>query len=159
MVSRAGVDEIRAILDGVRDPEMPALSITDLGIVREIRQEDDTVVVALTPTYSGCPATRVIQDDVVRALHENGIESVRVEVRLAPAWSTDWLTPRGRERLREFGIAPPSGIVDGPVVVSVACPRCGSFATRERSHFGSTPCKALYRCDVCLEPFEYVKPH
>jgi len=151
---------VHAILDDVRDPEIPAISITDLGIVRDVRAEGETVVVALTPTYSGCPATRVIEEDVVRALHERGEGSVRVETRLSPPWSTDWISVRGRERLREFGIAPPAAtLADGPAVVAVRCPRCGSFDTHEQSRFGSTPCKALYRCSACAEPFDYFKAH
>lgn len=150
-------------LDAVPDPELPPVSITDLGIVRDVQVEDDTVVVALTPTYAGCPATDVIAADVERALHEHGIERVRIEQRLSPPWTTDWITPRGRERLHAEGIAPPgsAGLAEGPVVVGaiVRCPRCASSATTEISHFGSTPCKALYRCDACKEPFDYVKPH
>jgi ring-1,2-phenylacetyl-CoA epoxidase subunit PaaD len=158
---------IWAWLGEIPDPEIPVISITDLGIVREVRWETDTLVVALTPTYSGCPATEVIRDDVVRALHERGIASVRVETRLAPAWTTDWLTARGRERLRDFGIAPPhaAGLATGPIVLSASeaprpsCPHCNASDTTEISRFGSTPCKALYRCDACREPFDYMKPH
>ncbi|MGB6984967.1 MAG: 1,2-phenylacetyl-CoA epoxidase subunit PaaD [Candidatus Aquilonibacter sp.] len=149
-------------LDTVPDPELPAVTITDLGIVRDIREEADALVVALTPTYSGCPATAVIEEDVTRALHAHGVEHVRIERRLAPAWTTDWITPRGRERLHEHGIAPPaSDIGNGIVILSVAirCPHCGSLSTSEISRFGSTPCKALYRCEACREPFDYVKPH
>jgi ring-1,2-phenylacetyl-CoA epoxidase subunit PaaD len=148
-------------LDAVPDPELPSISITDLGIVRDVREEGDAVVVALTPTYSGCPATAVIEADVTRALHDHGIERVRIERRLAPAWTTDWITPRGRERLHEHGIVPPGAtLADGPLVsVIVRCPRCASSKTSEISRFGSTPCKALYRCDDCREPFDYVKPH
>lgn len=149
-------------LDDVPDPELPSLSITDLGIVRDVRLDGETVVVALTPTYAGCPATEVICADVERALHAHGVERVRVERRLAPAWTTDWITPRGRERLHAEGIAPPgaAGLAQGPVVIAaVRCPRCDSAQTSEISHFGSTPCKALYRCDACREPFDYVKPH
>ena len=150
-------------LDEVPDPELPPVSITDLGIVREVRFEGETVVVALTPTYAGCPATEVIAADVERALHDRGVERVRIERRLAPAWSTQWITPRGRERLAAEGIAPPSGVpslADGPIVTPIVrCPRCASSATTELSRFGSTPCKALYRCDDCREPFDYVKPH
>jgi ring-1,2-phenylacetyl-CoA epoxidase subunit PaaD len=148
-------------LDAVPDPELPSISITDLGIVRDVREEGDAVVVALTPTYSGCPATAVIEADVTRALHDHGIERVRIERRLAPAWTTDWITPRGRERLHEHGITPPGAtLADGPLVsVIVRCPRCASAKTSEISRFGSTPCKALYRCDDCREPFDYVKPH
>jgi ring-1,2-phenylacetyl-CoA epoxidase subunit PaaD len=148
-------------LDEVPDPELPSVSITDLGIVRDVRWESDALVVALTPTYSGCPATAVIEADVTRALHEHGVRNVRIERRLAPAWTTDWITPRGRARLKEHGIAPPqANLADGPVIVSAPpCPQCASTRTTEISHFGSTPCKALYRCESCREPFDYVKPH
>ncbi len=150
-----------AWLDAVPDPELPLVTITDLGIVREIREDGDGLVVALTPTYSGCPATAVIEADVTRALHEHGIERVRIERRLAPAWTTDWITARGRERLHEHGIAPPGPtLADGPLVSAIIrCPRCASSNTSEISRFGSTPCKALYRCEDCREPFDYVKPH
>jgi ring-1,2-phenylacetyl-CoA epoxidase subunit PaaD len=144
------IEAISRVLDGVMDPEIPVVSITDLGIVRDVRLDGDTVDVALTPTYSGCPATRAIQEDVVRALHEHGEDRVRVSVQLAPPWSTTWMTQRGRQRLREAGIAPPEE--------RAYCPRCGSGSTRQLSQFGSTPCKALFRCDACDEPFEYVKP-
>jgi len=148
-------------LDEVPDPELPSVTITDLGIVREIREDAGALVVALTPTYSGCPATAVIEADVLHALHEHGVERVRIERRLAPAWTTDWITPRGRERLSEHGIVPPGAtLADGPLVSTIVrCPRCSSTNTSEVSRFGSTPCKALYRCDACREPFDYVKPH
>jgi ring-1,2-phenylacetyl-CoA epoxidase subunit PaaD len=137
-------------LDDVPDPELPAVSITDLGIVRDVRIEGDGVIVALTPTYSGCPATQVIEEDVKRAFHERGIDTVAIERRLAPAWTTAWITPRGRQRLKEHGIAPPA---------EIRCPQCGSPNVEEFARFGSTPCKALYRCNGCREPFDYVKPH
>ena len=147
-------------LDAVPDPELPSVTITDLGIVRDIREEAGALVVALTPTYSGCPATAVIEEDVTRALHDHGVKNVRIERRLAPAWTTDWITPRGRARLHEHGIVPPAAdIAAGPVVsMIVRCPRCNAGNTTELSHFGSTPCKALYRCEACREPFDYVKP-
>ncbi len=148
--TRDRIEAMYRILDDVPDPEMPFVSITDLGIVRDVRLDGDTVVVALTPTYSGCPATQVIQGDVVRTLREHGAKDVRVGVRIAPPWSTDWITERGHERLRAAGIAPPAP--------HARCPRCGSGSVRELSRFGATPCKALYRCNACDEPFEYVKP-
>jgi ring-1,2-phenylacetyl-CoA epoxidase subunit PaaD len=158
--------EIFGWLDEVPDPELPSLSITDLGIVRDVRIDGERVVVALTPTYAGCPATEVISADVERALRAHGVREMRIERRLAPPWTTDWITPRGRERLRAEGIAPPhaaAGLADGPIVLSartpIRCPRCNASETTELSHFGSTPCKALYRCERCREPFDYVKPH
>jgi ring-1,2-phenylacetyl-CoA epoxidase subunit PaaD len=148
-------------LDAVPDPELPSVTITDLGIVRDIREDGEGLVVALTPTYSGCPATAVIEEDVTRALHEHGVTNVRIERRLAPAWTTDWITSRGRARLHEHGITPPAAdIGEGPIVTAIVrCPHCNSGNTTELSHFGSTPCKALYRCEACREPFDYVKPH
>lgn len=157
------VAEVRALLDGIRDPEIPAISITDLGIVRDVRYAGDaTLEVVLTPTYSGCPATKVIRDDVERVLRDHRIERFRVVTQLSPAWTTDWISERGRTHLRKFGIAPPSvSLANGPVVLQqrARCPRCGSEQTSEISHFGSTPCKALYRCQACSEPFDYFKEH
>jgi len=156
-------NQVMEWLDAVPDPELPALSITDLGIVRDVHWNDETLVVAVTPTYSGCPANEVIRDDVARALHEHGVSNVRVETRLAPAWTTDWISSRGRSRLKEYGIMPPAhnaSLADGPIVSTIVrCPRCNAADTSELSHFGSTPCKALYRCNACREPFDYVKPH
>jgi len=154
----------------VPDPEIPVVSIVDLGIVRSVEWRDDELVVTLTPTYSGCPATEVIVADVARALSTAGFRRHRLEIRLSPAWTTDWIAPEARNRLARYGIAPP-GPHTAPVVqaidvsslhrrrAEVACPRCGSVKTREVSRFGSTPCKAQYRCDDCLEPFDYFKPH
>jgi ring-1,2-phenylacetyl-CoA epoxidase subunit PaaD len=154
---------VRRLLDEIRDPEIPAISITDLGIVRDVRYAgDSTLEVVLTPTYSGCPATKVIRDDVERALRDHGIERLRIVTQLSPAWTTDWITDRGRARLLEVGITPPSAsLADGPVVLhaEIRCPRCGSGQTQETSRFGSTPCKALYRCLICGEPFDYFKEH
>jgi ring-1,2-phenylacetyl-CoA epoxidase subunit PaaD len=151
-------------LDDVPDPELPPVTLTDLGIVRDVRIEDGSVVVALTPTYTGCPASDAIAADVERALRERGVQNVRIERRLSPPWTTEWITQRGRARLNAEGIAPPSGLsglANGPVILAAAvpCPRCTSSNTAEISHFGSTPCKALYRCESCREPFDYVKPH
>ena len=139
-------------LDQVPDPEIPAISVVDLGIVRDIAWQDTTLEVVVTPTYSGCPATRVIAADIEAALREHGIRDYRVTTRLSPPWTTDWLTSKGRARLEQDGIAPPqkSG---GPR----ACPRCGSADVCRVSQFGSTPCKALWRCEDCLEPFDYFK--
>lgn len=155
----------------VPDPEIPVISIADLGILRAVRIEE-VPIVTITPTYSGCPAMEHITDDLRRSLRDAGYPEAEVELVLNPAWNTDWITPHGREVLREYGIAPPSGssaVADaGPIpltlglrppVAEVACPRCGSTETQELSHFGSTSCKALYRCNACLEPFDYFKVH
>jgi ring-1,2-phenylacetyl-CoA epoxidase subunit PaaD len=176
------VDAIWRWLEEVADPEIPAVSVVDLGIVRDINWWEDPdgprLVVTVTPTYSGCPATAVIKQDILAALRKHGIARVRIETRLSPAWTTDWLSRRGRERLRDYGIAPPcdrqqgrhdSGLIcqasDNTRANSAAdesgieCPRCGSSDTRMISWFGSTPCKAFYVCNACLEPFDYFKCH
>ena len=155
------VDGAWALLEQVPDPEIPVLSVVDLGIVRDVQAHDSSVVVTITPTYSGCPATEVIARDV-RAALESAYESVEVVTQLTPAWTTDWLSESGREKLRGFGIAPPAGRTVLPLVdvgVPAACPRCGSAEVEELAGFGSTPCKALWRCTACREPFDYFKRH
>ena len=153
-------DEIFDWLSQVADPEIPVLSITDLGIVRDV-VVNDTVTVSLSPTYSGCPATEVIEQSVVDALHERGIEDVEIKRVLSPPWTTDWISDAGREKLREYGIAPPEHGASKRALLrgdrSIACPRCGSTSTNLVSEFGSTACKASYKCGDCLEPFEYFK--
>ena len=144
-------EQILELLSKVADPEIPVLTITDLGIVRDVDCSDG-VTVSLTPTYSGCPATEVIESSVAAALEEHGIEDVRIRRVLSPPWTTDWITPEGREKLRVYGIAPPERR-ERPI----ACPRCSSSHTEIVSEFGSTACKAAYRCLDCLEPFEYFK--
>ena len=164
-----------AVLDGVMDPEVPVLSVRDLGIVREVAAGDDGGVdVVLTPTYSGCPATEVIAASVKGALEAAGFAPVRVVTRLAPAWTTDWMSAIGRERLRAYGIVPPGPVdpqIGAPIrfmprrpgsaftpAQALACPRCASTHTERLSAFGSTACKALWRCRACGEPFEHFKP-
>ncbi len=152
-----------AALAGVPDPEVPALSVVDLGIVREVSCEPGGTHVVLTPTYSGCPATEVISASVRDALEQAGLGPVTVSQRLAPAWTTDWISAEGRQRLLVYGIAPPGAACAqaSPVRLrprNVACPRCGSAQTERLSAFGSTACKALHRCLDCREPFEYFKP-
>ena len=155
-----------SVLHTVLDPEVPALSLTDLGIVRDVRLADPGLDVVLTPTYSGCPATEVIEQSVVDALVAAGLGPVRVTMQRAPAWTTDWITEDGRRKLREYGIAPPGPVEAGagaPIRIvrrqaAVPCPRCGSANTERLSAFGSTACKALYRCVACREPFEHFKP-
>ncbi|HEX6740298.1 MAG TPA: 1,2-phenylacetyl-CoA epoxidase subunit PaaD [Sphingomicrobium sp.] len=147
------IDEaaIMDVLDRVPDPEIPALTITDLGIVRGFA--DNPARVLITPTYTGCPATVAIEQMVRRALDEAGYRDVHIERVLFPAWTTDWISERGMARLKAFGIAPPS------VSATVECPNCGSAETEEVSRFGSTPCKAQWRCTACLEPFDRFKCH
>lgn len=164
------VDQVWRWLSQVPDPEIPVISLTDLGIIRGVEWEDDTLVVTVTPTYSGCPATTIINLDIETALHGHGVEKVRLKRQLSPPWTTDWLTDQGREKLRAYGIAPPvdGTAADGRLVgrisrlagtsnLTIACPRCGSARTEKISQFGSTPCKASYRCTDCLEPFDYFK--
>lgn len=145
----------------VGDPEIPVLTIADLGILRDVTVDDGRVVVTITPTYSGCPAVEAIRDDVLRTLSDAGFEDVVVRTVLSPAWTTDWMTDAGKQKLLDYGIAPPTGTrPTGPVSVplSVRCPQCGSLDTRELTRFGSTACKALYECRTCLEPFDHFKP-
>ena len=170
-----------ALLEAVTDPEIPVVSLREMGILRAVRAgADGGLEVVITPTYSGCPAMSQMEDDVKAALAQAGV-AARVVTQLAPAWSTDWMTPDAREKLRAYGIAPPpagaaasacghgSGAVNvvqfAPQKIAararpaVACPQCGSENTTETSHFGSTACKALYKCLDCLEPFDYFKPY
>lgn len=148
----------------VPDPEVPVLTIEDLGVLREATVHGDRVHVVLTPTYSGCPAIDQMRDDVKIKLHEAGYSNVEVSYTLSPAWTTDWMSEDGKRKLKEYGIAPPSGsaaVRQGPIPVSlgVKCPRCNSLRTTEVSRFGSTACKAFYECLACLEPFDYFKVH
>jgi ring-1,2-phenylacetyl-CoA epoxidase subunit PaaD len=176
------------VLHDVLDPEVPAISVTDLGIVRDVVEHGDALEVVVTPTYSGCPATEVIAQAISEAIVAAGLGPARVTQRRAPAWTTDWITPEGREKLRAYGIAPPGscafdspsegrtrGLASSPsggsdgrsegavhrvrlMARNVDCPRCGSTRTERLSAFGSTACKSLYRCVACREPFEYFKP-
>ena len=147
-----------AVLANVPDPEVPAVSIVDLGIVRDVREHPATVVI--TPTYTGCPATDVIKSSIRVALDSSAMTDVAIETTLSPPWSTDWISDSGREKLRVYGIAPPphSSSLLGKKATP-ACPRCASTNTTEISRFGSTPCKALWRCETCREPFDHFKCH
>jgi ring-1,2-phenylacetyl-CoA epoxidase subunit PaaD len=153
--------QVWAVLEAVPDPEIPVLTVVDLGIVRHVRWLKDELHVGITPTYSGCPATEVIRGMIASALECKGYAGVVIEEVLSPPWSSDWLTEAGRRKLEAFGIAPPERSVSSPRHLFrtpvVACPRCGSHATEKVSEFGSTPCKAHYRCTSCLEPFDYFK--
>nr|WP_247629462.1 1,2-phenylacetyl-CoA epoxidase subunit PaaD [Microbacterium croceum] len=152
------------IAAAVADPEVPVLTIEDLGVLRAVVVDGSRVSVDITPTYSGCPAMDTIRDDVILALTAAGYREVEVRLVLSPAWTTDWMTDAGKTKLAEYGIAPPSGraaVSTGPIrlALSVRCPRCGSLDTREVSRFGSTSCKALFECRACLEPFDHFKVH
>jgi ring-1,2-phenylacetyl-CoA epoxidase subunit PaaD len=151
-----------AVAAQIVDPEIPVLSIADLGVLREVRVAGDTVEVVITPTYSGCPAMRVIEVEIETALRAAGIDKLRISVVLSPAWTTDWLSDAGRRKLAQYGIAPPARATSRRALFAadaVACPRCGSAQTERLAEFGSTSCKALYRCRTCAEPFDYFKCH
>jgi ring-1,2-phenylacetyl-CoA epoxidase subunit PaaD len=154
-------DRVFELLSHVPDPEIPAVSVVDLGMVRGVR-EGDPPAVRITPTYTGCPATVAIEGAIRRALDEAGLRDLEIEVELSPPWTTDWISDEGRDKLRAYGIAPPpKGAAEAGLqaVVAVACPRCGSTEVEEISRFGSTPCKALMRCKACAEPFDRFKCH
>ncbi len=169
-------DEVWAALDVLCDPEIPVVTLREMGILREVHLRQDRVDVVITPTYSGCPAMGQIHDDILSTLRALGVQG-QVTTQLAPAWTTDWMTPLAREKLRAYGIAPPAPCASAPpaspgrssIVMqfvrpaltreAVACPRCNSDNTTETSHFGSTACKALYKCLACMEPFDHFKPY
>jgi len=150
------------ILHSVNDPEIPVLSVLDLGIVRDVHFENKTAEVVITPTYSGCPAMDFIGMNIRKTLAENGIEKIKITHQLSPAWTTDWMTEEGKQKLKSYGIAPPSSkTFDKNYLQSlpVQCPHCSSMKTKLISEFGSTPCKAIYQCTDCGEPFDYFKCH
>lgn len=149
---KPSTDQIWDWLDALPDPEIPVISVVDLGIVRDVVWDGDTLEVAVTPTYSGCPATSVISMDIETMLRDHGLSEVRIVNRISPPWSSDWLTDKGRDKLQTYGIAPPRA-AGGPD----CCPRCKSTDVERISQFGSTPCKAQWRCRNCLEPFDYFK--
>ena len=161
------VGRARQLAATVVDPELPMLTLADLGVLRDVElSEDGAVVVSITPTYSGCPAIATMRDDLVRRLQQEGFEDVRVKVALHPAWTTDWITPNGKAALVQAGISPPGPAPrrEGPVTLQLAsprralrCPRCASTDVALTSEYGSTACKAMYRCLACLEPFDHVK--
>jgi ring-1,2-phenylacetyl-CoA epoxidase subunit PaaD len=149
---RPTTDQVWAWLDAVPDPEIPVISVVDLGIIRDVQWRQDTLEVTLTPTYSGCPATSVIELSVGEALRDHGIQTAEIKRQIAPPWTTDWLSDKGRAKLEAYGIAPPN-----PAGGPSQCPRCQSTDLERISQFGSTPCKAQWRCRDCLEPFDYFK--
>lgn len=167
---RGDVAAVWRALASVADPELPVVSVVELGIVRRVEFLDDRWVITVTPTYSGCPATRIIEEDIVDAVTRATARAPRVVTALAPAWTTDWIAPEALRALDAFGIAPPHAVRANAVTgaqpmtfhrpaLRVRCPHCGSMRTSELSRFGSTACKAQYRCADCLEPFDYFKPH
>lgn len=148
-------------LEDVFDPEVPVLTVVDLGVVRKVEVSNQEIHIVITPTYSGCPAMRVIEEDIRRKLLEEGLVNLKIETVLSPAWTTDWISKKGRQKLKEYGIAPPEDEVDKSLLFAepliVPCPNCGSRETKMISEFGSTACKAHYNCLACLEPFDYFK--
>ncbi len=162
-------EQIWAWLQEISDPEIPVVSITDLGIVREVKSDPEHAelwTITVTPTYSGCPATEVIATSIRQHLAEHGVTQIVLRTQLLPAWTTDWLTEAGRQSLQAYGIAPPTGTTQPLVQIAswgreaqIRCPLCGSGRTEQLSQFSSTPCKALHRCLECREPFDYFKPH
>lgn len=162
MTTTYSKEEIFKLLSEIPDPEIPVINIIELGILRDVKWFDDLCTVIITPTYSGCPAMKVIEDDIKIKLKEIGIEKVKVEMVYSPAWTTDWINDEAKEKLRAYGIAPPDhSSVDKNVLLGksrgLKCPLCGSKNTEMISQFGSTACKALYRCKDCREPFDYFK--
>jgi ring-1,2-phenylacetyl-CoA epoxidase subunit PaaD len=151
--------KILSILAEVSDPEIPVLTIMDMGILRDIKINADQVEVIITPTYSGCPAMDAISMDIRLKLIEHGYKNVRVTSVLSPAWTTDWMTDEGKRKLKAYGIAPPISLSDGASDREIECPQCHSHHTKLISQFGSTACKALYQCNDCKEPFDYFKCH
>jgi ring-1,2-phenylacetyl-CoA epoxidase subunit PaaD len=154
--------ELFSFLNEIPDPEIPVLSIVDLGVIRKINSQVNGVEVEITPTYSGCPAMKQMEDDIISTLKQKGIENVHIKTVYTPAWTTDWLSAEAKEKLRKYGIAPPQESTTDKSFITgktkqIKCPRCGSLNTEMVSQFGSTACKALYRCKDCLEPFDYFK--
>jgi ring-1,2-phenylacetyl-CoA epoxidase subunit PaaD len=164
MIKTISKEDIWDLLKEIADPEIPVISIVDLGILRDIEIKEDKVVVSITPTYSGCPAMQAISDEIVSTLKSNGIDNAEIKMVYHPVWTTDWLTDDAKERLRIYGIAPPEkASADKNLLLAqpkkIHCPRCNSLHTELISQFGSTACKALYRCLDCREPFDYFKCH
>jgi ring-1,2-phenylacetyl-CoA epoxidase subunit PaaD len=166
MVSTAiSIETIWAVLETVTDPEVPVLSILDLGIVRDVKIREDEVDIVITPTYSGCPAMDTISMMIRMELLSRGVSKVNISQRLSPAWTTDWMSEAGRTKLKVYGIAPPNMMqsVCEPKLFAAAdavqCPQCNSYHTKRLSEFGSTACKSLYQCEDCKEPFDYFKCH
>ena len=160
--SLSEIREVWDTLSSVNDPEIPVLSIVDLGIVRDVKFHEEMVEVIITPTYSGCPTMDFIAVNIKQALSENGFKNIKITHQLSPAWTTDWMTDEGKQKLKAFGIAPPVGKSfdkDYLETQEVECPHCHSLNTQLISQFGSTSCKALYKCNNCCEPFDYFKCH
>jgi ring-1,2-phenylacetyl-CoA epoxidase subunit PaaD len=159
---KVSTDQIWQWLKEVSDPEIPVLTVVDMGVVRDVELEEENLTISITPTYSGCPAMNEIEENIKKTLHGKGLENVKVKTLISPPWTTDWMTDEGKERLREFGIAPPEGGSKDKSTLfaepkKVTCPHCRSTETEMISQFGSTACKSMYKCEDCLEPFDYFK--
>ncbi len=154
---KINTDQLFELLSSVVDPEIPVLTLQDLGVLRDISVTDGEVKVTITPTYAGCPAMETMRTDIETTLAEAGYKRVTVQQSLSPAWTTDWMTENGRQKLRAYGIAPPAKTSCGQQTDAIACPQCGSTDVKLISEFGSTACKALYQCQECREPFDYFK--
>jgi ring-1,2-phenylacetyl-CoA epoxidase subunit PaaD len=164
IVTAQNIETLKALLSEIPDPEIPVITIADLGILREVKEHDGKIIVTITPTYSGCPAMKAIENEIVLILKENSIDNFEIKYTYAPAWTTDWMNDNAKEKLRTYGIAPPEKSTSDKSVLMLQqkarnCPRCGSENTEMISAFGSTACKALYRCKNCGEPFDYFKCH
>ncbi len=161
---QSSISNLKSLIGEITDPEVPVITIAELGILREVKDENGKIVVTITPTYSGCPAMKAIENEIAEVLKANSIESFEVKYTYSPAWTTDWLNDNAKEKLRAYGIAPPEKTSSDKSVLSIhakekTCPRCKSTNTEMISAFGSTACKALYRCKNCREPFDYFKCH
>ena len=164
MVKTIDKEQVLTFLKEVLDPEVPVLSIVDLGIVRDIVVNDGNIEIVITPTYSGCPAMKVIENDIISKLKEKGLEKIKLTTILSPVWTTDWISDEAKQKLKVYGIAPPEKTSSDKSVLfgkekKIQCPHCGSQNTEIVSQFGSTACKALYKCSDCKEPFDYFKCH
>jgi ring-1,2-phenylacetyl-CoA epoxidase subunit PaaD len=160
-MSELALADIWRIIDGIMDPEIPIISVVELGIVREVQIDRDGVDIAITPTFSGCPAFQAIQAAIKENLEGAGVGRIRIRVRLAPPWSTDWISPEGRQKLKEFGLAPPpqrGNLLQIDQLMVARCPYCDSEDTLLKNSFGSTLCRAIYFCNTCQQPFEQFKP-
>lgn len=163
--TQLNIASVWSILEQITDPEIPVLSIVDLGIVRNVSIDDEQLIITITPTYTGCPAMDMIAANIKMEMMASGFSKVKVELVISPAWTTDWMTEKGKQQLKEYGIAPPNPrqqVCNDQLFApdeAVQCPHCGSWHTRRISEFGSTACKALYQCEDCHEPFDYFKCH
>ena len=162
VTSETGKKHLWKVLEKVMDPEIPVLTLIDLGVIRQVEFRDEIPVITITPTYTGCPAMKEMEEDIVSSLNEEGYPEIVVETVLSPAWTTDWLTVKGKKSLQDYGIAPPEQTTSDKGALlghpkEVTCPQCRSRKTKMLSQFGSTPCKALYKCEDCKEPFDYFK--